>query len=86
MERHGIKVDRERLAGLSTQFASAINDLESAVFGLCGQEFTIGSPKQLGDVLDQLEEAVSVGRLSMERVDQSLTRVITLKASGGCSV
>ena len=51
MERHGIKVDRERLAGLSSQFAEAIGALECEIFGLCGQEFTIGSPKQLGDIL-----------------------------------
>ncbi|MFC0205203.1 DNA polymerase I [Novosphingobium soli] len=51
MERHGVKVDRERLAGLSSQFAEAIRALECEIFDLCGQEFTIGSPKQLGDIL-----------------------------------
>ena len=51
MERHGIKVDRERLAQLSGEFAEAIAALECEVFGLCGQEFTIGSPKQLGEIL-----------------------------------
>ncbi|MEW9854937.1 DNA polymerase I [Novosphingobium sp. M1R2S20] len=51
MERHGIKVDREKLAGLSRQFAETISALECEIFGLCGQEFTIGSPKQLGDIL-----------------------------------
>jgi DNA polymerase-1 len=51
MERHGVRVDRERLAQLSSEFAEAIGALECEVFGLCGQEFTIGSPKQLGDIL-----------------------------------
>ena len=51
MERHGVKVDRDRLAHLSGQFAEAISALECEVWGLCGQEFTIGSPKQLGDIL-----------------------------------
>jgi len=51
MERHGIKVDRERLARLSAEFAEAIRALESEIYVLCGQEFTIGSPKQLGDIL-----------------------------------
>jgi len=51
MERNGIKVDRERLAGLSTEFAHAIAALEGEIFGMVGQEFTIGSPKQLGDIL-----------------------------------
>jgi len=51
MERHGIKVDRERLAGLSAQFAQAIARLEDEIHGLAGEKFTIGSPKQLGEVL-----------------------------------
>jgi DNA polymerase-1 len=51
MERHGVKVDRERLALLSRQFAEAIGALEKDIFATVGQEFTIGSPKQLGDIL-----------------------------------
>ncbi|GGC08451.1 DNA polymerase I [Novosphingobium endophyticum] len=51
MERHGIRVDREKLAGLSSQFAEAIGALEGEIHGLAGQAFTIGSPKQLGDIL-----------------------------------
>ncbi|CDO37432.1 DNA polymerase I [Novosphingobium sp. KN65.2] len=51
MERHGIKVDREKLAGLSSQFAEAIGALEAEIHEAAGQEFTIGSPKQLGEVL-----------------------------------
>ncbi len=51
MERHGIKVDRGRLARLSEEFAREIARIEREVFDCCGIEFTIGSPKQLGDVL-----------------------------------
>ncbi|MCW1402011.1 DNA polymerase I [Novosphingobium sp. MW5] len=51
MERHGIKVDRERLSGLSATFAEEIAKLEGEVHALAGQPFTIGSPKQLGDIL-----------------------------------
>ncbi|WEK44417.1 MAG: DNA polymerase I [Candidatus Sphingomonas colombiensis] len=51
MERHGIKVDRERLAQLSRGFDTEIARLETAIHGLAGGPFTIGSPKQLGDVL-----------------------------------
>ncbi|MEE4454612.1 DNA polymerase I [Novosphingobium resinovorum] len=51
MERHGVKVDREKLSGLSSQFAEAIGALEKEIFEKVGQEFTIGSPKQLGDIL-----------------------------------
>ncbi|WP_093225104.1 DNA polymerase I [Sphingomonas sp. NFR15] len=51
MERHGIKVDREKLAGLSTEFSTQIAGLETEIHALAGGPFTIGSPKQLGDVL-----------------------------------
>lgn len=51
MERRGIRVDREKLAGLSSQFAEAIGALEAEVHELAGQPFTIGSPKQLGEIL-----------------------------------
>ncbi|QYU65973.1 DNA polymerase I [Leptolyngbya sp. 15MV] len=51
MERHGIKVDKARLAALSEEFAREIARIEQDVFAAAGMEFTIGSPKQLGDVL-----------------------------------
>ena len=51
MERHGIKVDRARLGSLSDEFAREITRIEREVWDCCGFEFTIGSPKQLGDVL-----------------------------------
>lgn len=74
MERHGIKVDRDRLAGLSTQFAEAIRALEAEIFGLVGQEFTIGSPKQLGDILfDKLGyKGGKKGKSGQYSTDQSI--------------
>lgn len=51
MERDGIMVDRERLAGLSAEFAGQIATLETEIHGLAGGPFTIGSPKQLGEML-----------------------------------
>jgi DNA polymerase-1 len=51
MERNGIRVDRERLAGLSSQFAETIAGLETVIHEKAGQPFTIGSPKQLGEIL-----------------------------------
>lgn len=51
MERAGIKVDREKLAGLSSQFAEAIAALEGEIHAMAEQPFTIGSPKQLGEIL-----------------------------------
>ena len=51
MERRGILVDREKLAGLSATFATRINELEGEIHQLAGQPFTVGSPKQLGEIL-----------------------------------
>ena len=51
MERHGIKVDRAALAKLSENFATEIARLEGEIHAEAGQEFTVGSPKQLGDIL-----------------------------------
>ncbi|NVD44714.1 DNA polymerase I [Qipengyuania atrilutea] len=51
MERHGIKVDRKQLARLSEEFATETARLESEIHETAGQEFTVGSPKQLGEIL-----------------------------------
>ncbi|MFC3098188.1 DNA polymerase I [Alteraurantiacibacter palmitatis] len=51
MEREGIKVDRAALARLSEQFAARIAGVEGEIHEIAGTPFTIGSPKQLGEVL-----------------------------------
>ncbi|HVH37623.1 MAG TPA: DNA polymerase I [Sphingomicrobium sp.] len=51
MERRGVKVDRDYLAKLSSEFATEITVLEGKVYEAAGGPFTIGSPQQLGNVL-----------------------------------
>jgi DNA polymerase I len=51
MEREGIKVDRAALAELSRDFAERIAELERTIYAAVGNDFNIGSTKQLGDVL-----------------------------------
>ena len=51
MEREGIKVDRAQLARLSEEFATTTASLETEIHQIAGQEFTVGSPKQLGEIL-----------------------------------
>ena len=74
MERHGIKVDRERLASLSATFATEIAKLEGEIHALAGQEFTIGSPKQLGEILfDKLGyKGGKKGKTGQYSTDQSV--------------
>ena len=51
MEARGISVDRQILSRLSGDFAQSAAALEDEVYGLAGQKFNLGSPKQLGEIL-----------------------------------
>ncbi len=51
MEREGIKVDRARLSRLSEEFANETAKLEKEIHAIAGEEFAVGSPKQLGEIL-----------------------------------
>ena len=51
MERAGVKVERATLAQLSGSFAQTIARLEDEIRELAGEDFNIGSPKQLGEIL-----------------------------------
>ncbi|HEV7255981.1 MAG TPA: DNA polymerase I [Mesorhizobium sp.] len=51
MEQQGISVDRQRLSRISGELAQTAARLEDEVYELAGERFSIGSPKQLGDIL-----------------------------------
>jgi DNA polymerase-1 len=51
MEREGLKLDAERLAEVGAGFGERIATLEKEIYELAGEEFTIGSPQQVGRVL-----------------------------------
>ncbi len=51
MEMHGIKVDRDHLSRMSNNFAQSMAGLEDEIHTLAGQDFNVGSPKQLGEIL-----------------------------------
>jgi len=51
MENNGIQLDRDALGEMSRDFARRIGEIEAAVYADVGNEFNIGSPKQLGDIL-----------------------------------
>ena len=51
MERTGIRVERATLSSLSGSFAQSLARLEDEIRELAGEDFNIGSPKQLGEIL-----------------------------------
>ncbi|MEK9964898.1 MAG: DNA polymerase I [Rhodospirillaceae bacterium] len=51
MERAGIKADAETLMDLSKDFAKRMASLEKKAHKVAGEEFNVGSPKQLGEIL-----------------------------------
>ena len=51
MESVGVAINREALAGLSSAFSTEISRLEQEIYVDVGHQFTIGSPKQLEQVL-----------------------------------
>jgi DNA polymerase-1 len=59
METAGLKLDTERLAEISGRVKEEADELESEIFELAGEEFTLGSPKQLEEIL--------FGKLSLSR-------------------
>ncbi|MBR3161227.1 MAG: DNA polymerase I [Bacilli bacterium] len=56
MEYTGIKCDSLVLDKMGEEILNRINDISTSIYDLCGIEFNIASPKQLGEVLfDKLE-------------------------------
>ncbi|MFD2517658.1 DNA polymerase I [Salinimicrobium flavum] len=51
MELEGIRLDKDFLASLSEELEKDIIELEKGIFETAGEEFNIGSPKQLGIIL-----------------------------------
>jgi DNA polymerase-1 len=71
MERAGLKVDRVTLADLSNYLGLELKKLTIKIYELAGREFNIGSPKQVGEVLSELEmtsgRKTSTGRISTSK-------------------
>ncbi|MDQ1707526.1 MAG: polymerase [Pyrinomonadaceae bacterium] len=71
MERAGLKVDRATLNDLSNYLGLELRQLTIKIYELAGREFNIGSPKQVGEVLSELEmtsgRKTSTGRISTSK-------------------
>jgi len=51
MELQGVRVDPDRLRALSSEFGLRMAELEQEAYRLAGRPFTLGSPKQIGEIL-----------------------------------
>jgi DNA polymerase-1 len=71
MERAGLRVDIAALAELSKFFGAELDRLTAQIYQVAGREFKINSPKQVGDLLEELNIAsgrkTSTGRVSTNR-------------------
>jgi DNA polymerase-1 len=71
MERAGLRVDTTVLSGLSSYIGAELDALTTKIYQVAGQEFKINSPKQVGDVLEQLNissgRKTSTGRVSTSK-------------------
>lgn len=71
MEQAGLKVDRKVLADLSSYLGVELKKLTVKIYESAGREFNIGSPKQVGEVLAELEmtsgRKTSTGRISTSK-------------------
>ena len=51
MEDNGIMLDTAALMRLNTDFEAQLKTLEQQIYQLAGEEFNLGSPKQIGEIL-----------------------------------
>ena len=51
MERHGIRADSDRLAEFSKELDKSLEALTREIYAVAGEEFNLGSPKQLATIL-----------------------------------
>jgi DNA polymerase-1 len=51
MELAGVRLNVQRLEGITARVRAEIAELEQRIYELAGEEFTIGSPQQLGEIL-----------------------------------
>ena len=83
MERAGILVDRGQLSTMSAAFEGEIATLEATIHEMAGHKFTIGSPKQLGEVLfDKLGHASGKKSGKTGAYATDVTELERLAASG----
>lgn len=54
MEHTGVKIDIDGVKQFGTTLTDEIEGIESQIYFMCGKEFNIASPKQLGEILHEM--------------------------------
>lgn len=71
IERAGLRVDTKVLSELSALLGAELEKLTTKIYEVAGKEFKINSPKQVGDVLEELNissgRKTSTGRVSTSK-------------------
>jgi DNA polymerase-1 len=71
MEQAGLRVDTKVLSELSGYLGAELEKLTAKIYKVAGREFKINSPKQVGDVLEELNissgRKTSTGRVSTSK-------------------
>ncbi len=60
IESAGMKVDADALAKFSGFISDELAKLQTKIYGIAGREFNIGSPKQVGEIFEELN--IATGR------------------------
>ncbi|MGI4823744.1 MAG: DNA polymerase I [Janthinobacterium lividum] len=72
IEHEGVKIDSNAMNEYSAELQGYVQELEGQIFKEAGQEFNIGSPKQLGEVLfDKMQ--VGAGKIKKTKTGQYAT-------------
>ncbi|MBC6699820.1 DNA polymerase I [Hymenobacter sp. BT190] len=82
IEYEGVKIDSGAMGEYSAELQGYIVDIEKQIFSEAGQEFNIGSPKQLGEVLfDKMD--IGKGKIKKTKTGQYATgeEVLSLLAA-----
>lgn len=71
IERVGMKVDADKLNAFSELISTDLEELKRKIFEIAGHEFNIGSPKQVGEILQELNietgRKTATGQISTSR-------------------
>ena len=82
MEKHGVSIDEKILNRLSEKFERKIKEIEKNCFKIVGEEFNLGSPKQVGEILfDKL--GIKGGKKTPSGAWSTDADTLTFLASGG---